>query len=140
MPDVATLGSWPLLPSGASERRRALVLVVSDYSGGAQSLPGAKQDAERIGAALIRAGFKTEIALDLDLPGMRRKLGDFAALTRDDDAAVVYTTGHGVEVGGSVFLIPGAYPVRDGIRGGNANSKLIYLPTSASTSSPAAAD
>lgn len=108
--------SYSLVPARSGEKRIALVMVVSDYaaSGGAQSLPGAKHDADRIAVALQRAGFQTELAFDLDLGAMRAKLTEFGAHSRRADAAVIYTTGHGVEVDGTVFLIPGDYQIAEG--------------------------
>jgi hypothetical protein len=113
LPDRVEPGDWSLVPAASREKRIALVLVVSDYSrsGGAKSLPGAKRDASRIAAALTAAGFNTEIALDYGRTAIKAKLADFARETLKADAAVIYTTGHGVEVGGSVFLIPADYPV-----------------------------
>lgn len=106
---------WQVVPARAGEVRKALVLVTSDYShsGGAPSLPGAAHDAERIAAALRTAGFETELALDLDRAGMREKLTSFGEESRAADAAVIYTTGHGVEVGGTVYVIPGDYPIAE---------------------------
>jgi hypothetical protein len=111
---------WALVPPAPGEVRIALVLVVSDYarSGGAQSLAGASQDAQRIASALKDAGFATQIALDLELAAMRQKLAAFAVESKRTDAAIIYTTGHGVEVGGKVFLLPGDYPI------GQRNSAL----------------
>ncbi len=113
VPGSAAPADWMLVPKRAGENRIALVLVISDYtqSGGAQSLPGARHDAERMAAALQQAGFATEIAVDLDLPSMRTKLTDFARRSNAHDAALIYTTGHGVEVSGKVFLLPGNYPI-----------------------------
>jgi hypothetical protein len=104
---------WSLSPPAPNEIRIALVLVVSDYakSGGAQSLAGASHDGQRIVAALQRAGFAAELALDLELPAMREKLAAFAAQSKRTDAAIIYTTGHGVEVGREIFLLPGDYPI-----------------------------
>jgi hypothetical protein len=42
---------------------------------------------------------------------MRDKLADFTTRSIDSDAAVIYMTGYGVEVGGTVYLLPGDYPV-----------------------------
>lgn len=113
VPSVAAPRSWSLVPPDGREVRKALVIVVSDYgrSGGAPSLPGVKHDAARIAAALTGAGFATEVAIDLDLAGMRQRLATFAEQTKGADAAVIYTTGHGVEVGGTVYLVPGDYPI-----------------------------
>ncbi len=89
---------WSILPARVGERRRALVLVVSDYSrsGGAQSLPGAKHDAERVAEALKQAGFVTNVALDLSLSEMQARLARFAQESKTQDASIIYTTGHGV--------------------------------------------
>lgn len=105
-----------LVPAPKGERRIALVLVTSDYtkSLGAPSLPGAAIDAQRVAKALTAAGFETEIALDLDLRGMKRKLSEFATASVGTDVAAVYTTGHGVEVDGTIHLLPGDYPVAQG--------------------------
>lgn len=106
---------WNVVPAAAGEVRKALVLITSDYSrsGGAPSLPGARRDAGRIEAALRSAGFDTEVALDLDAAGMREKLEAFGEASRSADAAVIYTTGHGVEVDGRVYVIPGDFPVKE---------------------------
>lgn len=113
---VLTNLDWRLGPGAPGEKRIALILVVSDYSasGGAPSLPGAAHDAERMAAALRQAGYATEVARDLDLPAMRRKLEAFAQASKAHHAALVYTTGHGVEVGGTIYLIPGDYPIGSG--------------------------
>ena len=128
VPASVVQGNFLLSPRQKSERRIALVVVVSDYarSGGAQSLPGAKYDAERIASALKRVGFDTEIALDQTLPAMRKSLAAFAARSSEHDVAVVYTTGHGVEVGGTVFLVPGDYPIRE--RNAALSSRALPLP------------
>ena len=43
---------------------------------------------------------------------MRAKLADFRNRSLTSDAAVIYATGHGVEVDGAVFLVPGDYPIQ----------------------------
>jgi hypothetical protein len=115
VPKFAVPQNWLLVPARLGESRVALVIVMSDYakSGGAQSLPGAKHDAERIASALKQAGFTTEVAVDLDLRSVRAKLTEFATRSNEHDAAIIYTTGHGVEVGGKVFLLPGDYPISE---------------------------
>jgi hypothetical protein len=114
VPALVPQGSLSLVPPKEGERRIALVMVVSDYAaGGAQSLPGAKHDAERIASALRRARFNTEMALDVGLRAMREKLADFGNRTINSDMAVIYTTGHGVEIDGTVFLLPGDYPIKE---------------------------
>ncbi len=115
VPAIDAGNGWRLKPQAKNERRIALVLIVSDYSrsGGAPSLPGARHDGERIATALRNAGFETQLVPDLDAAAMRLALERFTAETRNADAAVIYTTGHGVEVGGTIYLIPGDYPLAE---------------------------
>lgn len=111
VPRAVAAKDWRLVPAAAGEKRIALVLVVSDYSrAGLESLEGAAHDARRIASALTSAGFATETALDLDFAGIRKKLGEFAAKSAGYDAAAIYTTGHGLESGGVVYLVPADYP------------------------------
>ncbi len=125
---VAVLEDYTLVPAKAGEARIALVLVISDYrsSGLVQSLPGAKRDAERIGMALLKAGFQVELAVDLDLSDMRHKLDAFRERSRLADVAALYTTGHGVEVDRTTYLIPGDYPIAE--RNSALSRRALSLP------------
>lgn len=109
VPPSVTQPEWSLVPRPSSESRIALVMVVSDYSSSPSiaSLRGAAFDAERTAIALGRAGFVTQKLLDLSLHEMREQLASFAEVSAGFDAAAIYTTGHGVEIGGEVFLLPG---------------------------------
>jgi len=111
----ADLGTWQLLPKPSAERRVALVVVFSDYSaGGALSLPGAKHDLYRIAVALNKAGFEVQEILDPDLAKLEIALREFADRSAASDVALLYTTGHGAEVEGMIYLFPGDYPVSQG--------------------------
>ena len=116
-PDVSTrveVEDWQVLPKPDVERRVALVLVFSDYSasGSAKSLPGAKHDMQRVAKALERAGFEVQTILDPGRTKVDIALADFANRSATADVAVVYTTGHGVEIERVIYLLPGDYPVR----------------------------
>ncbi len=103
---------WKLAPKAAGERRIAIVFVFSDYSsGGARSLPGAKRDAGRVSEALKNAGFETATVVDPNRSSLKEELAAFARRSLDSDVALIYTTGHGVEVSGNVYLLPGDYPI-----------------------------
>ena len=131
VPSKVTPSHWQLVPPPPAERRIALVLVVSDYYRAAQdSLPGAKLDAVRVAAALKQAGFDTEMAIDLELATMKRKLASFSIESTRYDAALIYTTGHGVEVARTVFLLPGDFPVSTGISA--LATRAVSLPDIAS--------
>lgn len=112
----ARLKTWQVLPKSPRERRVALVVVFSDYSAseGAKSLPGAARDLSRVGDAFKKAGFAVQRVLDPDRAELRDILREFADRSAASDVAVVYTTGHGVEVDGAVYLLPGDYPVSRG--------------------------
>ena len=106
-------------PSAAgwqSGRRVGLVIVNSDYSrsGGAQMLPGARHDADRVANAMSRAGFATRTVIDARLADFKSALSEFQKQSRRADLALIYTTGHGVEVDGAVHLLMGDYPVAKG--------------------------
>ncbi len=118
-PDVqgaSRFDSWRILPKPLGEKRVALVVVFSDYSAsvGAQSLPGAARDLSRVSAAFEKAGFETQRVLDPGRNDLEVILREFADRSAEADVSVLYTTGHGVEVEGVVYLLPGDYPVRQG--------------------------
>ena len=118
-PEVSTradLDTWQVLPKPAAEKRVALVVVFSDYSSskGAASLPGAKHDLQRVAVALEKAGFQVQSILDPDLAKLELALKEFAGRSAASDVAVLYTTGHGVEVDGTIYLLPGDYPIDQG--------------------------
>lgn len=92
-----------------------MVLVFSDYSiSGAKSLPGAKHDAARVSEAFAKAGFKVQTLLDPNEAQMRAVSNELALQTAAADVAVIYTTGHGVEVNGVTYVLPPDYPVAKG--------------------------
>ena len=116
-PRTVAVPDWQLARAAAGERRVALVIVVSDYSkGGANSLPGAARDAERVTAALQAAGFATTKVVDAAQPAFRAALARFSRDSTNADAAVLYTTGHGAEVDGRVHLLFGDYPINAGAK------------------------
>jgi hypothetical protein len=127
VPKVASAQDWKLVPWHSNEKRIALVLVVSNYEGsGVSSLPGAAHDARRMAAALAKAGFETELALDLDLSGMREKLTEFETASSGSDVAAIYTTGHGIEFNGVAYIVPGDFPLSLGNTA--LRSKALPLP------------
>jgi hypothetical protein len=134
VPKNVSARDWVLAPTRPGEKRIALVLIVSSYNSEGNSLPGAAHDAKRMSAALTKAGFMTELALDLDLQGMKKKLAEFGDASSSFDVAAIYTTGHGVESDGVVYLVPGAFPVSQG----NAALPASALPLRDIAASPRA--
>lgn len=116
VPPAASLESLRILPKPPLESRVALVLVFSDYSAsvGATSLPGAAHDADRLTRALTLAGFDTQTNIDPKREQLGEILDGWAERSSAADLALLYTTGHGVEVDATIHLLPGDFPVLRG--------------------------
>src|SRR6185437_14637445 len=89
-----------------AEKRVALVIGDSAYQNAPQ-LANPVNDARLIASKLKQAGFDVvDSRHDLTGVEMRRALRDFEDRARGADIAVVYYAGHGIEVGGTNYLIP----------------------------------
>lgn len=92
--------------AGAAERRVALVIGNSNYTS-APSLRNTIGDATAIANLLKSVGFDTVISRnDLGVVDFKRALREFLITAENADIAVVYYAGHGVEMGGTNYLIP----------------------------------
>lgn len=102
-------------PGSRQERRCALVLIVSNYEGaGLAPLAGAAHDERRLSAMFAANGFSVVQGVAPSRAALLDALSQFGRVARRHDTAVIYSTGHGVESNGSVYLLPGNYPVKDG--------------------------
>ena len=100
---------------GPRNRRTALVLIVSDYgASGSASLDGAAWDELRVSAMLARNGFSVTQGVGPARGDLLAALDAFGEASRESDLAVIYSTGHGYESGGNVYLLPGDYPAGNG--------------------------
>jgi uncharacterized protein len=97
----------------AAERRVALVMGNSKYVNEAPlSNPG--NDAGEMAAALKRIRFdEVRTPVDGDQMAMQSALGQFAKLADGADLAIVYHSGHGIEVDGKNYLIPTSAKLAD---------------------------
>ncbi|MCA6114103.1 caspase family protein [Bradyrhizobium sp. WSM 1738] len=96
------LGCNPAL----AETRIALVIGNSAYQK-VPRLANPTSDAAALAAMFKSAHFDlVELKFDLAATELRRTLREFAARTRDADIAVVYYSGHGIELDGNNFLVP----------------------------------
>jgi hypothetical protein len=99
------------------ERRVALIIGNAKYAVGPQ-LINTERDAIGVAEALYMLGFVSHIrgpdGADIDLIplydqtliGMMRALADFTVAASDADMAVIYYSGHGIEIDFKNFLIP----------------------------------
>ena len=87
-------------------RRVALVIGNSSYAA-VPALPNPRRDAEAVAAGLREVGFQSvSVVNDASREAMVKALSAFGREADDADWAVVYYAGHGMEVGGSNYLIP----------------------------------
>jgi formylglycine-generating enzyme required for sulfatase activity len=103
---LLALAGMATSPVALAEKRVALVIGNSDYEQ-VTRLANPANDAADMAAALEEIGFdEVTLALDLDHGAMRATLGEFTRTAAGADIAVVYFAGHGIEVGGTNYLIP----------------------------------
>ncbi len=108
---VATCWSVVLLiclitTQAVAEKRVALIIGNSKYQH-VPNLPNPANDAEAMALLLRNAGFDAvETRENLGINDMRRAVRDFSDRTHDADIAVIYYAGHGMEVGGTNYLVP----------------------------------
>jgi D-alanyl-D-alanine carboxypeptidase len=94
------------IPVAVPDRRVALVIGNSAYRA-VQHLPNPSRDAELIGTALRSTGIEdVAVAHDLDRESTVAALKPFARKADAADWAIVYYAGHGIEIGGTNYLIP----------------------------------
>ena len=96
-----------LMPNPAlADRRVALVVGNSNYSA-VPTLPNPSRDATAVAKMFRDAGFETvETYLDVGNLDFKRAIRKFEDTAVDADVAVLYYAGHGIEIGGTNYLVP----------------------------------
>jgi uncharacterized membrane protein len=97
----------PVVPSTASGQKRVALVIGNARYRSTSEFANPRRDAEAVAAALRRVGFHS-VQVEADLP--RDKLIDtlrrFAREADTADWAMVYYSGHGIEIGGMNYLLP----------------------------------
>lgn len=88
-----------------AERRVALVMANDDYRI-VRPLKNAVNDSRTIESTLEKLGFEVTAESNRDLKRMRRALEDFEEDAAGADVALVFFSGHGVEIAGDNRLLP----------------------------------
>lgn len=91
--------------TAVAERRVALVIAEDDYRL-VRPLANPVNDGEVMEVALKKLGFEVVVETNRDLRRMRRALDDFREDAMGADVALVYFSGHGVEISGDNRLLP----------------------------------
>jgi uncharacterized caspase-like protein len=97
----------------AAEQRVALVIGNGAYRS-APELSNSRNDADDISEQLKRVGFVVSDGRDLDRSAMHAALGRFAQRIRGSEAALVYYSGHGLQINGQNYLVPVDLKYEDG--------------------------
>ncbi|MBU6270116.1 MAG: caspase family protein [Betaproteobacteria bacterium] len=93
----------PSAPAAAA--RRALVIGNDSYAQVAR-LNNAREDARAMAASLQSLGYQVTLRLDLREREMKQALRVFKAQVEGGDEVVFFYAGHGVQLGGSNYLLP----------------------------------
>jgi hypothetical protein len=92
--------------AAAAERRVALIVGNSAYKN-ASTLSNTINDSTAIAALFKSIGFEVVISRnDLGVVEFKRTVREFLITAENADMAVVYYAGHGIEIGGTNYLIP----------------------------------
>ena len=89
----------------ATGRRVALVIGNSAYKH-ATKLDNTINDARTMRDTLTKLGFEVIYGENLDRRSMGRNIGEFGAIVRDADAAIVYFAGHGSTFADVPYVVP----------------------------------
>jgi len=108
---VALAQGAPLTPAESGERRVALVIGNSRYNSIPLSNP--ENDARLIAGNLKKLGFEVDLQLNLGVRRFRSVLREFARTLSEQDVAVLYYAGHGVQIDGRNYLLPVDVNIRD---------------------------
>ena len=115
--DLPNLNHFPQLSAAVSAMpvgrdlqqngsRRLALVIGNDRYRTAPALHNAVADARAIYTALTADGFTATLALDVDLRRLDLALDGFVSRLRPGDVALLYYSGHGLQIDGENYLIP----------------------------------
>jgi formylglycine-generating enzyme required for sulfatase activity len=107
--------SMTLAPSAMAAPRVALIIGNANYQEEIGQLANPARDADLMAQALTEVGFSVTVLVDADQKAMKRAISDFgqALVAAGPEATgLFYYAGHGVQIGGTNYLIPLAAPIR----------------------------
>ncbi len=102
---IFLVGSISTHVSAADGRRVALVIGNGAY-GNMPKLANPPRDATLIAEKLRSVGFEVDLAVDDDQINLQQRVKAFGLRARGASAALFYYAGHGLQAGGSNYLLP----------------------------------
>jgi uncharacterized caspase-like protein len=128
------------LEAAADTGRVALVMGNGNYGPEIGALRNPANDAKLMARTLKQLGFEVMLAIDADQKTMKRHIRDFgAALTAagPDAVGLFYYAGHGIQVGGTNYLLPIGAEIRgegdvelEAISANSILAQMEYAPNS----------
>ena len=96
-----------LLRSNAAEAEKRVALVIGNAAyANAPRLANPLNDAKAVADRLKGLGFEVHLALDATQEQTLKALDEFAAALPGAEAALLYYSGHGLQLGGANYLLP----------------------------------
>src|SRR5258708_7332420 len=90
---------------GQADKRVALVVGNSSYQNAAK-LPTPAKDADAVAEMFKKAGYEVSVLKDVGSLDFKRGIRKFEEAASSADIAVVFYAGHGIEIGGTNYMIP----------------------------------
>src|SRR5579864_1958319 len=103
---LIALALLALMQATPVEARRIALVIGNDSYQNVPALKNARSDAKAIAAELKTVGFEVTLKQDLTQRLMKAALRDFKAQVAGGDEVVFYFSGHGVQFGGTNYLVP----------------------------------
>jgi len=92
------------------EKRKAVVIGMSDYGSREKNLPNALNDADDMAVVFARLGFEVTLLKNNDLQSLEVNLDNWYKTIERNDMAIFYFAGHGMKIKGVNYLIPVDFP------------------------------
>lgn len=92
--------------AGDASAARYALLIGNDSYQAVPKLLNARSDAEAMGQAMRKAGYQTTIVKDRSLKQVKDDIRLFKTRIQEGDEVVVFYAGHGVQIGGTNYLLP----------------------------------
>jgi formylglycine-generating enzyme required for sulfatase activity/uncharacterized caspase-like protein len=102
------LAAWLLafLPDALLAQERVALVIGNGKYAHARVLSNPVHDATDMAAALGKIGYRVQLVTDTSKAGMEAALKQFRRAATGADQAMIYYSGHGIEVGGVNYLLP----------------------------------
>lgn len=98
-------------PVAADEAPRLALVIGNSQYGATSKLPNARNDAALMARTLAAQGFAVTERYELTRDGFASEVDQFAARVPKGAMAFVYYAGHGMQIGGSNYLVPVDMPL-----------------------------